>query len=89
MSNMSLQTTPDIESQENLECVHYWIIDVPSGPFSKGKCRLCGESGEFRNYLENASGWDDDRTSSQVSTALRSSLSQLGGVGVKSEEEED
>ncbi len=89
MSNMSLQTSPDIENQENLECVHYWIIDVPSGPVSTGKCRLCGESKEFRNYLETASAWDDDRTPSQVSTAVRSSLSQLRGVWAKSEEEED
>ena len=89
MSNLSLQTSPDIDDQENQGCTHYWIIDVPSGPFSKGKCRLCGESGEFRNYLETGAGWDDDRSSSQASTAARSSLSQLESVGAKSEEEED
>ena len=89
MSNTSLQTLPDIENLENLECVHYWIIDVPSGPVSKGKCRLCGDSKEFRNYLETASAWDDDRTSSQASTAVRSSLSQLGDASVNSEEAED
>ena len=87
MSNTSLQISPDIESQENVECVHYWIIDVPSGPVSKGKCRLCGEGKEFRNYLESGSGWDDDRSLTQASVAGRSSLSQFGGAEVTSEEE--
>jgi hypothetical protein len=94
MSSVSLQASPDIEnpdmeSQESSECVHYWIIDVPSGPVSGGKCRLCGNNKEFRNYLEARSVWDDDRTSSQASTAGSSSLSKLAGAGVKSEEAEE
>jgi hypothetical protein len=87
VSSASLQISPDIGSQENLGCVHYWIIDIPAGPVSRGKCRLCGESREFRNYLETASGWDDDRITSQASAAGRSSLIQLVGLGVEHEEE--
>ena len=64
MNSMSLQTSLNMEGQEYLECVHYWVIDVPSGPVSKGRCRLCGESAEFSNYLETGFAWDDDRSSS-------------------------
>lgn len=89
MSNASLQSLPDIEEQQTVECVHYWIIDVPSGPVSGGKCRLCGESKDFRNSLESAPSWDDDRGASQASAAVRSSLSQIGGAGTNSDEEEN
>ncbi len=30
-------------------CVHWWYIQSPNGPVSKGQCRLCGEEGEFAN----------------------------------------
>ena len=89
MSNASLQASPEIEDQDILECVHYWVIDVPSGPVSGGKCRLCGEIREFRNYLETASSWDDDRTISQASASVRSSLNQFVVAGGRSEEEEN
>lgn len=39
-------------------CKHYWIIDTPSGPMSKGRCRLCGLEREFKNYLD-VEGWSD------------------------------
>jgi hypothetical protein len=31
-------------------CGHHWLIDTPTGPTSMGKCKLCGERKEFRNY---------------------------------------
>ena len=88
VTSPSLQASPELREQEDLGCVHYWIIDVPAGPVSKGKCRLCGESQEFKNYLEFASGWDDDRTLLQAAVTVRSSLSQLDGAGEKFEAEE-
>jgi hypothetical protein len=30
-------------------CRHHWIIETPSGPFSKGVCKLCGEEKTFEN----------------------------------------
>ena len=89
VNSMSLQTSLNMEGQEYLECVHYWVIDVPSGPVSKGRCRLCGESAEFSNYLETGSAWDDDRSSSQASSAGRAALGQPGGIVSRSEEEEE
>ena len=38
-------------------CQHYWLIDSPNGPTSRGVCKLCGECAEFRNSLPG-SGWD-------------------------------
>ena len=88
MSNASLQASPEIEDQDILECVHYWVIDVPSGPVSGGRCRLCGESREFRNSLDSASGWDDDRNAYPASLAVRSSLNQPRRVEAMSDMEE-
>lgn len=31
------------------QCPHYWIIEPPKGPTSKGVCKLCGASKEFNN----------------------------------------
>lgn len=41
-------------------CRHHWLIDRPSGPVSKGTCRVCGEIREFRNYFEGSYWGDDD-----------------------------
>jgi hypothetical protein len=43
---------PTTQQAEAPKCKHHWVIEPASGPFSKGKCRICGESREFRNYLE-------------------------------------
>ena len=43
---------PDIQDQP--ECQHHWVIAKPSGPVSRGKCRLCGEEKDFQNFMENA-----------------------------------
>ncbi|KKU86161.1 MAG: hypothetical protein A2667_02835 [Candidatus Wildermuthbacteria bacterium RIFCSPHIGHO2_01_FULL_47_27] len=33
---------------------HHWIIDAPRGSISKGRCKLCGATREFQNYLPTA-----------------------------------
>ena len=30
---------------------HHWIIEEPTGPVSKGVCKLCGASQEFSNRI--------------------------------------
>ena len=32
-------------------CSHHWLIEPPSGPTSKGVCKLCGEVKVFDNIL--------------------------------------
>ncbi len=31
------------------KCGHYWIIEGPEGPTSRGVCKFCGEEKEFYN----------------------------------------
>ncbi|MBI2935719.1 MAG: hypothetical protein HYY31_02760 [Chloroflexi bacterium] len=52
-------------------CKHYWVIDSPTGPVSKGVCKLCGEKREFKNYLDMTPYWEDNLTLDQVSTGAR------------------
>ena len=43
---------PETEVQESDaqdKCCHYWKIETPNGPTSKGVCRICGEEKEFSN----------------------------------------
>jgi hypothetical protein len=35
------------------ECRHYWILQIPAGPASKGVCKLCGAQKEFKNYIQD------------------------------------
>lgn len=53
------------------QCTHHWVIESPSGPASRGLCKLCGEEREFRNYLENSPYWEDDAYLDQVSSGSR------------------
>jgi len=29
---------------------HHWVIEEPSGPTSRGRCRVCNAEQEFRNW---------------------------------------
>lgn len=43
---------PEAEAQEpegQAECCHYWIIDSPNGPISRGECKFCGTKRDFTN----------------------------------------
>ena len=39
------------EYQDENECRHYWLIDSPNGPTSRGICKLCGEEKDFNNSM--------------------------------------
>ena len=43
-------------------CRHHWVIQPADGPVSNGSCQVCGESREFKNYVESAT-WGDSRIS--------------------------
>jgi len=38
------------------KCIHHWLIEKPSGPFSIQTCKKCGEIDAARNYLNDV-GW--------------------------------
>ena len=50
-------TAPEPEIQV---CPHYWQIQPADGPSSNGFCQVCGETREFKNYVESAT-WGDTR----------------------------
>ena len=39
----------DKPSRLKRTCNHYWIIEIPKGPTSRGKCKFCGKEKEFDN----------------------------------------
>jgi hypothetical protein len=41
-------------------CHHYWIIESPAGPASKGVCKFCGARKEFMNYLADCLAVNDE-----------------------------
>ena len=51
-------TDTAIEQEETAsDCQHLWMIEAPNGPTSTGVCKLCGETGVFKNSMP-VSGWD-------------------------------
>ncbi len=42
---------PEPVVQEQGQCVHHWVIEPPSGPVSKGVCKICGTEKEFKNHV--------------------------------------
>ncbi len=48
-------------------CCHHWVIQPADGPISIGTCQVCGETREFKNYVESAT-WGDSRTTSKGSS---------------------
>lgn len=53
---------PGAERDEGI-CRHHWCIEAPAGPISHGKCRLCGETQEFKDGIESTSWGEESRDS--------------------------
>ncbi len=66
---MVQQISRPVPGHENepVSCRHYWIIEAPTGPVSRGVCQICEEIRDFKNYIESAP-WGDDSSSSQDSS---------------------
>jgi len=43
------------------KCRHYWVLENPNGPVSKGVCKLCGAERKFNNRFLDL--WWEDNTS--------------------------
>ncbi len=50
------------------DCRHHWVIQPADGPVSNGACQICGETREFKNYVESAT-WGDSRIANKNSSA--------------------
>ena len=62
------------------KCPHYWVIDSPSGPTSRGMCKLCGQTKEFRNSTDDfpweQDSWLPEQWGELASTGTRSNPNQ-------------
>ncbi len=68
-------TKPKKEKTEaQVECIHYWVLEPPFGPISKGVCKICGTEREFKNF-ERYSIWESDSSRREGDIP---SLSDLG-----------
>ena len=74
MAQRTIAPTPEVEDnavETVAECRHHWVIQPADGPVSNGACQVCGESREFKNYVESAT-WGDSRIASKNSSASTS-----------------
>ena len=47
--------TPDVATKTDTQtCRHHWVIEVPNGPLSAGRCKICGSVRDFCNNPEDA-----------------------------------
>ena len=68
-------------------CRHYWLIQAAMGPESPGVCRTCGETRDFKNYVEGA-GWGDSRLSNRSETQEFADVSRVVAGRVNDDTEE-
>jgi hypothetical protein len=54
-SDKKKNLTKDVVSNKKGKCVHHWSIEPPNGTISIGRCKICGDTREFRNSFEYSS----------------------------------
>ena len=70
----TIAPAPEVENdaaETTAVCRHHWVIQPADGPVSNGSCQICGETREFKNYVESAS-WGDSRVANKNSSASAS-----------------
>ncbi len=80
----AIPASEDIE--EAPRCMHYWVIQPATGPVSPGICQTCGETRDFKNYVEGAS-WGDTRLSNRSGADESKAVSRV--VSGRTEENEE
>ena len=70
-------STAVLEAEKRTEdgCHHYWIIELPNGPTSRGRCKYCGLEREFDNLGPDSWRYAD------VSELLATNLPEITGEG--------
>ncbi len=67
----TIAPAPEVENNAaatTAVCRHHWVIQAADGPVSSGSCQICGETREFKNYVESAS-WGDSRIANRNASA--------------------
>ena len=69
VQHTTIAPEPEIEDNPAVAvCRHHWVIQPADGPVSNGACQICGETREFKNYVESAT-WGDSRIASKNSAS--------------------
>lgn len=76
------------ERQAASGCRHHWVIQPATGPISPGVCQNCGETREFKNYVE-ASTWGDDKSVSRANARANADVNRTVSNAVIGEDEGD
>ncbi len=51
-------------------CAHFWRIESPNGPTSRGKCKHCGATQDFMNSIP-ITGWERSTPETRKAAALK------------------
>ena len=73
----TIAPAPEVENNAaatTTVCRHHWVIQPADGPVSNGSCQICGETREFKNYVESAS-WGYSRITNKNASATAVSTS--------------
>ena len=71
VQHTTIAPVPEVENNAaatTTVCRHHWVIQPADGPVSNGSCQICGETREFKNYVESAS-WGDSRITNKNASA--------------------
>ena len=52
-------------------CQHHYLIEMPNGPVSRGRCKLCGAEKEFSNVHPFSLSWEDQAEYAHAARAAR------------------
>lgn len=76
-----------IDEAESPRCQHFWVIEPAMGPESPGTCRTCGETRDFKNYVEGHS-WGDSRGSGRTDPLNLADVRRVASAYISVEEDE-
>lgn len=75
-----------VENDAEISCMHHWVIQAATGPVSPGVCQTCGETRDFKNYVE-ASTWGADKSQNKAKAAEAQKSNNKGSDNKKSDTE--
>ena len=52
-----MKITNIFKRRNKVACVHHWVLELPNGPTSEGKCKRCGAVRDFPNSQEGSIAW--------------------------------
>jgi hypothetical protein len=54
---MPRRSAQEVSRWKRQRCIHHWVIEMPAGATSRGRCKRCGRVRRFRNTAEERPGY--------------------------------